>query len=97
MKAALETLGIPCYHFVNILQNPRDADMWTDALDAKYSHSIEPANSNTSILPVFTRTQWDQLLGHVGAIMDMPAVIFSPCRLPLGLLHYFAVATVAYR
>ena len=35
--------------------NPRDAEMWTEALEAKYEGKGPP----------FGRKEWDQLLGHV--------------------------------
>lgn len=47
------------------MQNPKDASMWADAFRGKY-YSGKP----------FTRTEWDQLLGHVEAITDFPGAVF---------------------
>lgn len=49
----------------SILQNPKDAYMWHDALRAKYENG-KP----------FGRREWDQLLGHVEAVTDFPAAVF---------------------
>lgn len=56
MRQALLDLGYEdCYHFGSVLQeNPRDADMWVEAMEAKFEGKGKP----------FTRNDWDQLLGH---------------------------------
>ncbi|PYH42450.1 sulfotransferase family protein, partial [Aspergillus saccharolyticus JOP 1030-1] len=50
------------------MQNPKDAVMWTEALEGKY----HPDDGR----PPFTRADWDQLLGHVEAVTDFPAAVF---------------------
>jgi hypothetical protein len=43
------------YHFASVLQeNPRDAEMWIDAIRAKFHGEGK----------TFGRKEWDQLLGH---------------------------------
>jgi hypothetical protein len=42
--------------------------MWDEALDAKFFGDGDP----------FTRHDWDQLLGHVSAVCDLPSYAFSP-------------------
>ncbi|KAK5937440.1 hypothetical protein PMZ80_010447 [Knufia obscura] len=67
MKEAYETLGLPCYHYASIFANCRDADMWNDALDAKF----KPGSGKQ-----FGKKEFDQLLGHCAAVTDVPSVIF---------------------
>ncbi|KAK5693251.1 hypothetical protein LTR17_025172 [Elasticomyces elasticus] len=67
MQEALTILGYPnTYHYSSIFANVRDADMWNPALRAKYQGRGKP----------FARQEWDQLLGHCGAITDVPAICF---------------------
>ena len=59
MKVALDILGYgETYHFSEIYINAPDVDMWMEALEAKYKGIGKP----------FEREQWDQLLGHCGAV-----------------------------
>ncbi|KAM3421675.1 hypothetical protein BST61_g2060 [Cercospora zeina] len=71
LRQALIDLGYSdVYHYASIMnENPRDAEMWNDALDAKFDAS------STHKKP-FTREDWDQLLGHCMATTDTPSVIF---------------------
>ena len=69
MQAAFETLGIPTYHWLNMAENPPDMPMWQEALKAKFV-------PDSGIAP-FTRKDWNQLLGHVGATTDQPCAIFT--------------------
>lgn len=68
LRQALVQLGYKdCYHFASTLQeNPRDAEMWIEALNAKFKGIGEP----------YERKHWDALLGHCQAITDTPSVIF---------------------
>lgn len=66
IQEALETLGLPTYHFASILANRSDADLWSAAIDAKFFDRGTP----------FGKAQWDQLLGHVSAITDAPSILF---------------------
>lgn len=50
------------------MENPRDCEMWLEALQAKYDGKGKP----------FGREQFDQLLGHCQAISDAPATCFTP-------------------
>ena len=69
MQQALAILGYENpYHFSSMYGNVRDADMWMEALRAKYKGSGKE----------FGREQWDQLLGHVAAVTDAPCNIFGP-------------------
>ncbi|MCJ1307109.1 hypothetical protein MMC25_000755 [Agyrium rufum] len=68
MSRALEMLGYnPTYHYFTQFENPSDCDMWKEAFDAKYFGG-KP----------FTKENWDQLLGHVQAVTDVPAACFGP-------------------
>lgn len=69
MRAAMKQLGyVDTYHMMNCsVENPPDALMWMDALRAKYENKGKP----------FTRTEWDQLLGHAQAVCDWPAIAFA--------------------
>jgi len=69
MKAALEILGYPTWHWIEMAQNPPDMAMWADALEAKF-------NPNSGIKP-FGRAEFDNLLGHWGACTDRPACVFA--------------------
>ena len=68
MHSALDQLGQgPVYHMLSIIHNPIDSTMWIEALDAKYFHKGRP----------FTRSGWDQLLGHCASITDLPCTCFA--------------------
>ncbi|KAJ6537149.1 P-loop containing nucleoside triphosphate hydrolase protein, partial [Mycena capillaripes] len=68
MRAALEILGYgDVYHGMSFLANPLEAEMWTEAINARYFGRGKP----------YGRAEWDQLLGHCGAVTDMPAAMFA--------------------
>ncbi|KAK6432552.1 hypothetical protein LTR95_011273 [Oleoguttula sp. CCFEE 5521] len=67
MQMALTMLGYPTYHTSRIVTNPPDADLWLEAIEAKFTRH------DTSSLD---RGFWDALLGHVSAISDVPAASF---------------------
>lgn len=67
MCRAYEILGYPNpYHFSSVFANAKDSDMWMEAFRAKFDG-----------VGTFQKEQWDQLLGHCGAVTDQPAIIFS--------------------
>lgn len=68
LRQALVTLGYKdVYHFASVLQeNPRDAEMWTEAMNAKFKGKGKE----------FEKADWDQLLGHCMATTDTPSVLF---------------------
>ncbi|KXT10617.1 hypothetical protein AC579_6632 [Pseudocercospora musae] len=68
LRQALLDLGFnDVYHYASCLnENPRDAEMWLEAIDARCHGKGNP----------FTRKDWDQLLGHCMAVTDTPAVWF---------------------
>jgi hypothetical protein len=68
MQTALNLLGIPCYHFFDLFSSVKDCEMWEDALDAKFLDKGKK----------FERRDWDQLLGHVSAVTDLPSYAFAP-------------------
>lgn len=70
MKAAYEVLGYPTYHWVSMMENPKDLDLWTSALTRKYDDN----NNNNP----YTLAEWDALLGHVSAVTDSPINAFAP-------------------
>jgi hypothetical protein len=85
MKAAYEILGYPTYHYISMMENPPDIDLWISLLENKY-----PPSSNSSISPTSSSTtkasfegesptlaQWDALLGHVSAVTDSPSNAFA--------------------
>ena len=68
MQCALNILGIECYHSTQWFSNISDTVAWNKAQDAKFFGKG----------PLFTRVQWDALLGTFGAISaDPPAVAFA--------------------
>lgn len=67
MQRALSILGYQNpYHFSSLLGNVKDCDMWNDAFDSIYSGK-----------GLFGKTQWDQLLGHCGAVTDSPWLVLT--------------------
>ncbi|KAL8727573.1 MAG: hypothetical protein Q9166_005979 [cf. Caloplaca sp. 2 TL-2023] len=70
MQAALEELGYKStHHMHHVFQNPgSECVMWKEALDAKYKNKGRR----------FTKKDWDQLLGHCQAVVDVPAAAFIP-------------------
>jgi hypothetical protein len=69
MSAALERLGIPCWHSLGMLStNFADIEMWQDAIDRKFFGKGLP----------FGRDEFDQLLHGFGAVSsDTPAIAFA--------------------
>ncbi|KOC11255.1 hypothetical protein AFLA70_79g003651 [Aspergillus flavus AF70] len=69
IKKALLKLGYSdVYHgYTAAMENPRDCEMWLDAMAAKWDGVGKP----------FGRTEWDQLLGHCQAVTDIPAAVFA--------------------
>ena len=67
MQHALEILGIPCYHGYTLVNNTQYCTLWNQALDAKFFDQGR----------IFTRSDWDQLLGDYGAVADLPAIAFA--------------------
>lgn len=56
------------YHgFQAILNNPRDNEMWLEALEAKFDGKGKP----------YGLEEWDKLLGHCQGISDVPAILFA--------------------
>ena len=70
MKAAYEILGYPTYHYISMMENPPDLDLWLSALCRKYSPQADEKP--------FTLADWDALLGHVSAVTDSPINAFAP-------------------
>ncbi|KAI9928233.1 hypothetical protein MW887_002266 [Aspergillus wentii] len=69
LRQALRLLGYSeTYHgYLAALENPRDCEMWYEALQAKYDGVGKP----------YGRKEFDQLLGHCQAVCDFPAACFS--------------------
>ncbi|KAJ7457728.1 P-loop containing nucleoside triphosphate hydrolase protein [Mycena latifolia] len=68
MQVALETLGYKdTHHMVTVAANPLEADMWNEAINAKFFGKGKP----------YEREEWDQLLGHCQAVADAPSILFS--------------------
>ncbi|KAG4428353.1 hypothetical protein IFR05_016168 [Cadophora sp. M221] len=68
MQKAFRILGYPnSYYFSSVYGNVRDCHMWVEALRAMYDSVGQP----------FGRAEFDQLLGHVGAVTDAPCTIFA--------------------
>lgn len=68
MQEALSILAYPHpYHYSDIFANVKDADMWQEALNAKFKNPD----------PNFPwREHFDKLLGDCGAVTDAPSVLF---------------------
>lgn len=67
MNEALRILGYKDpYHFSSIFVNVQDADMWNEALAAKYK----------GVGKEYGRAEFDQLLGHCSAVTDSPPCVF---------------------
>lgn len=66
---AIEMLGInECYHgWDPIFGNPRDMEMWQEALEAKFDGKGK----------LYGREEFDKLLGHCQGVSDIPAILFS--------------------
>lgn len=71
MQRALMILGYnDVYHGFAMFGNPCEVEYWQEGLEAKYDP--QPGQKP------FGREQFDQLLGHCGAICDYPANVFGP-------------------
>jgi hypothetical protein len=64
----MKELGyVDTYHMMSTsIENPPDALMWRDAFAAKYDNG-----------PLFTKENWDQLLGYCQAVGNWPAIAFA--------------------
>ncbi|KAH7230552.1 uncharacterized protein BKA55DRAFT_583037 [Fusarium redolens] len=69
MSAALEKLGLPCWHSFHLLTTHfGDNEMWQEAIDRKFYGKGEP----------FGREEFDQLLHCFSAVSsDTPAIAFA--------------------
>ncbi|KAI4267829.1 MAG: hypothetical protein L6R38_008074 [Xanthoria sp. 2 TBL-2021] len=67
MYAALNMVGLPCFHSFSLYSRIQDCSTWSAALDAKFFNRG----------PKFTKTEWDQLLSEYAAITDVPATAFA--------------------
>ncbi|KAL4800098.1 NAD dependent epimerase/dehydratase [Aspergillus venezuelensis] len=69
LRQALRALGYnDTYHgYLATLENPRDCELWYEALQAKYDGVGKP----------FGREEFDQLLGNCQAVCDFPAAAFA--------------------
>ncbi|KAJ7214966.1 hypothetical protein GGX14DRAFT_443507 [Mycena pura] len=66
MHTALEMLGYnETNHGYKVSTNPRDREMWIEAINAKFFGKGTP----------YGRKEWDQLLGHT--VTDMPHTLFA--------------------
>jgi hypothetical protein len=74
MKAAYEILGYPTYHYVSMMENPPDIDLWLSLLESKYP--ISSSSSSSAKSP--SLADFDSLLGHVSAVTDSPSNAFAP-------------------
>ena len=56
MRAALIQLGfVDCYHMFSVMEeNPKDADMWVEAFEAKFEGKRKP----------WAKADFDKVLGH---------------------------------
>ncbi|KAJ4149977.1 hypothetical protein LMH87_010749 [Akanthomyces muscarius] len=67
MREAYSILGYEQpYHYASIATNCKDADMWNEAMRAKFHGRGKP----------YGRAEFDQLLGHAAAITDTPGCVF---------------------
>ena len=70
MHTALNILGYPNpYHFSSIYDNVRDSDAWLELIATKF----DGTGKRTGL----TKADFDAVLGHTGAVTDMPAIHFA--------------------
>ncbi|CZT15716.1 uncharacterized protein RCC_01550 [Ramularia collo-cygni] len=68
MREALDILGYPNpYHFSSFYDNVRECDMWRDLIASKFEGKGPPV----------TKEDFDGLLGHCGAVTDIPCHLFA--------------------
>lgn len=92
MKAAYEILGYPTYHYISMMENPLDMDVWLELLEKKYpssASSLTSQHSSATTSQSQTLSDFDALLGHVSAVTDIPCNAFS-----LDLIHLYPHAKV---
>lgn len=69
MHTALTKLGYPSpYHFSSMYDNVQDCDAWMELLNIKFEGKPDRK---------LTKADFDAVLGHCGAITDMPAIHFA--------------------
>ena len=79
MKGALDILGYPnTYHFSSFYDNVIDCDIWHELIQAKFEGK-----------GTLDKAKFDGLLGHCGAVTDMPCHLFAA-----ELISYYPEAKV---
>lgn len=70
MHTAMSILGYPNpYHFSSMYDNVRDSDAWMELIDIKFEGKGRKGG--------LTKADFDAVLGHCGAVADMPAIHFA--------------------
>lgn len=68
MREAFDVLGYPNpYHFSSFYDNPQECDIWRELLDSKFEGKG----------PAVSKADFDGLLGHCGAVTDIPCHLFA--------------------
>lgn len=85
MREALHTLGIPTYHFVDIMSQPADLHYWNSFMERKYpgiSYHTNPTNPDPvpidAQVPPPSRAEFETILIQYSALSDMPACYLGP-------------------
>lgn len=71
MHAALTCLGFETYHGFRAFADIRDYELWNPAYETKYF------NRPSSECPKVDGAFFDKVLGHIGAVTDMPPASFA--------------------
>jgi hypothetical protein len=80
--AALQTIGLSCYHgtiiISDIYEGHSPADFWRAALDAKFHPNRPPTTTlEINVDDMKTPEFWDQVLGPYAAVSDVPMICFA--------------------
>lgn len=67
LRKALHILGYRPYHGFSMIENPPDAELWREALDAKFEGKGEVWEDAGA---------FDQVLGTSDAVLDVPGSLF---------------------
>ena len=67
MQKALSILGYPNpYHWASLYDSVRDCELWQDLISSKFEGK-----------GTVSKADFDRLLGHCGALTDMPCMLFA--------------------
>lgn len=77
MSIALRKLGYTPHQMREVLVNPKELDLWQEAINTTLLPPQDRLNAQRNLAP-YGRPEFDKLLADSDAVMDLPGCIFAP-------------------